>query len=53
TEPGYAQPLLWTARSQTAYQDALSRIITEGADPEAQIKAVVATANAELKRVRS
>ncbi|MEV7708154.1 sugar ABC transporter substrate-binding protein [Streptomyces sp. NPDC088270] len=53
TEHGYAQPLLWTARSQTAYQDALSRIITEGADPEAQIKAVVATANAELKRVRS
>ncbi|WP_329203430.1 ABC transporter substrate-binding protein [Streptomyces sp. NBC_01435] len=53
TEHGYAQPLLWTARSQTAYQDALSRIITEGADPEAQIRAVVATANAELKRVRS
>ncbi|MEE1745701.1 ABC transporter substrate-binding protein [Streptomyces sp. NPDC006641] len=53
TEHGYAQPLLWTARSRTAYQDALSRIITEGADPEAQIRAVVATANAELKRVRS
>ncbi|MFE3942392.1 ABC transporter substrate-binding protein [Streptomyces sp. NPDC059118] len=53
TEYGYAQPLLWTARSQTAYQDALSRVITEGADPEAQIRAVVATANAELKRVRS
>jgi multiple sugar transport system substrate-binding protein len=53
TEHGYAQPLLWTDRSQTAYQDALSRIVTEGADPDAQIKSVVATANAELKRVRS
>lgn len=53
TEHGYAQPLLWTSRSQTAYQDALSRIITEGADPDAQIRSVVATANAELKRVRS
>ncbi|MGW1409750.1 ABC transporter substrate-binding protein [Streptomyces sp. NPDC002403] len=53
TEHGYAQPLLWTERSQTAYQDALSRIITEGAAPDAQIRSVVATANAELKRVRS
>lgn len=53
TEHGYAQPLLWTDRSQTAYQDALSRIITEGADPDAQIRSVVTTANAELKRVRS
>ncbi|GAA1168304.1 sugar ABC transporter substrate-binding protein [Streptomyces hebeiensis] len=53
SEYGAAQPLLWTDRSRTAYQDALSRIITAGADPEAQVRSVVATTKAELKRVRS
>ncbi|MFD3914452.1 ABC transporter substrate-binding protein [Streptomyces sp. NPDC058603] len=53
TDHGYAQPLLWTEKSQTAYQDALSRIITDGADPEAQLRAVIATTRAELERVRS
>lgn len=50
---GYAQPLLWTEKSRTAYQDALSRIITDGAAPDAQLRTVVATTKAELKRVRS
>ncbi|MEV4969776.1 ABC transporter substrate-binding protein [Streptomyces scopuliridis] len=53
TDHGYAQPLLWTEKSRTAYQDALSRIITDGADPDAQLRAVIATTKAELKRVRS
>ena len=34
TEHGYAQPLLWTPTLQTAYQDALSRIIKDGASPD-------------------
>jgi multiple sugar transport system substrate-binding protein len=52
TDYGYAQPLLWTNKSSTAYQDALSRIIKDGADPASQLRPVVATANAELSRVR-
>ncbi|MFH9661156.1 ABC transporter substrate-binding protein [Streptomyces sp. NPDC017248] len=49
---GYAQPLLWTPAAQTAYQDALSRIIKDGADPARELRAVVARVTAELKRVR-
>ncbi|MGW2640188.1 ABC transporter substrate-binding protein [Streptomyces sp. NPDC001348] len=52
TEHGYAQPLLWTPASQTAYQDALSRIIKSGADPESELKSVVRKVSAELARVR-
>lgn len=52
TEHGYAQPLLWTPASQTAYQDALSRIIKDGANPGTELKAVVRTTAAELQRVR-
>ncbi|GHG72813.1 ABC transporter substrate-binding protein [Streptomyces griseocarneus] len=51
-EHGFAQPLLWTAASQTAYLDALNRVIKEGADPGAQLRAVVRTAGAELRRVQ-
>ncbi|WP_078876427.1 sugar ABC transporter substrate-binding protein [Streptomyces sp. 150FB] len=51
TDHGHAQPLLWTTKSSTSYQDALSRIIKDGADPAAQVKSVVATAQAELTRV--
>jgi multiple sugar transport system substrate-binding protein len=49
---GKAQtPLLWTPKCGTAYSDALSRIIKDGADPATQLKSVIATVNAELKRV--
>lgn len=50
TEYGYAEPLLWTPASRTAYQDALSRIIKSGADPADQLKSVVRTVRAELAR---
>ncbi|WP_424887589.1 ABC transporter substrate-binding protein [Streptomyces sp. XH2] len=47
---GYAQPLLWTVAAQSAYQDGLSRIIKEGADPEREVRAAVGRAAEELKR---
>ncbi|WP_205576618.1 ABC transporter substrate-binding protein [Streptomyces alfalfae] len=50
TEYGYAEPLLWTPASRTAYQDALSRIIKSGADPDDQLRSVVRTVRAELAR---
>ncbi|MYX95719.1 extracellular solute-binding protein [Streptomyces sp. SID486] len=53
TEHGYAQPLLWTPASQTAYQDALSRIIRNGAGPEGELRAVVRKVRAELDRVNT
>ncbi len=52
TEHGHANPLLWTPASNNALLDALSRIIKDGADPAAQVKAVVKKATAELKRVQ-
>ncbi|MEU6480833.1 sugar ABC transporter substrate-binding protein [Streptomyces sp. NPDC047017] len=52
TDHGHAQPLLWTPAAQTAYQDALSRIIKDGANPESELKAVVRKVSAELDRVR-
>ncbi|MFC9929522.1 ABC transporter substrate-binding protein [Streptomyces sp. NPDC127190] len=52
TDHGYAQPLLWTPAAQTAYQDALSRIIRDGADPEREMRGVVAKAEEELRRVK-
>ncbi|MEW2508843.1 sugar ABC transporter substrate-binding protein [Streptomyces sp. NPDC046870] len=52
TDHGYAQPLLWTPASQTAYQDALSRIIRDGAGPERELRAVVRKVSAELDRVK-
>ncbi|GGL93915.1 sugar ABC transporter substrate-binding protein [Streptomyces fumigatiscleroticus] len=51
TDHGYAQPLRWTPASQTAYQDALSRIIKGGADPERELRTVVREVRAELDRV--
>ncbi|MEU8029455.1 sugar ABC transporter substrate-binding protein [Streptomyces sp. NPDC049099] len=53
TDHGYAQPLLWTPASQTAYQDALSRIITSGADPASELRAVVRKVTGELARVKN
>ncbi|MFD7601566.1 ABC transporter substrate-binding protein [Streptomyces mirabilis] len=52
TEHGYAQPLLWTPAGQTAYQDALSRIIKSGANPESELRVVVRKVSAELDRVK-
>ncbi|MFD8543987.1 ABC transporter substrate-binding protein [Streptomyces sp. NPDC059649] len=52
TEYGYAEPLLWTTADRTAYQDALSRIIKDGANPESELKGVVRKVNAELQRVK-
>ncbi|MFJ9468558.1 ABC transporter substrate-binding protein [Streptomyces caniferus] len=52
TEHGYAEPLLWTTPDRTAYQDALSRIIKGGANPESELKAVVRKVEADLRRVK-
>ncbi|MFI1499668.1 ABC transporter substrate-binding protein [Streptomyces platensis] len=52
TEYGYAEPLLWTTADRTAYQDALSRIIKDGANPESELRTVVRKVNAELQRVK-
>ncbi|WP_030618469.1 ABC transporter substrate-binding protein [Streptomyces sclerotialus] len=52
TDHGYAEPLLWTTASKTAYQDALSRIIKNGANPESELTAVVRKTGTELDRVR-
>ncbi|MFB0617323.1 ABC transporter substrate-binding protein [Streptomyces sp. AGS-58] len=52
TDHGYAQPLLWTPAGQTAYQDALSRIIRNGADPARELRPVVGKVSAELDRVK-
>ncbi|MGA4842054.1 ABC transporter substrate-binding protein [Streptomyces sp. G45] len=52
TRYGYAEPLLWTTASRVAYQDALSRIIKSGANPESELRSVVRKAAAELSRVK-
>ncbi|MET8012516.1 sugar ABC transporter substrate-binding protein [Streptomyces sp. NPDC005271] len=52
TDHGHAEPLLWTPASKTAYQDALSRVIKGGANPESELRAVVRKADAELRRVQ-
>ncbi|MEU8870572.1 sugar ABC transporter substrate-binding protein [Streptomyces javensis] len=52
TDHGHAEPLLWTSASRTAYQDALSRIIKGGANPESELRSVVRKTEAELRRVK-
>ncbi|MFB7647373.1 ABC transporter substrate-binding protein [Streptomyces sp. NPDC056084] len=52
TDHGYAQPLLWTPALQTAYQDALNRIIKDGASADSELRAVVRRAKDELQRVK-
>ncbi|MGW5821546.1 sugar ABC transporter substrate-binding protein, partial [Streptomyces noursei] len=52
TDHGYAEPLLWNTADRNAYQDALSRIIKSGANPESELKSVVRTVNAELQRAK-
>ncbi|MDR3080603.1 MAG: sugar ABC transporter substrate-binding protein [Streptomyces sp.] len=53
TDHGFAQPLLWTPAAQTAYQDALNRIIKDGANPDSQLRTVVRKVSAELDRVKN
>ncbi|MGW5731588.1 MULTISPECIES: ABC transporter substrate-binding protein [Streptomyces] len=52
TDHGHAEPLLWTPASRSAYQDALSRIIKDGANPDDELKKVVRKVSAELGRVK-
>ncbi|TGB16834.1 sugar ABC transporter substrate-binding protein [Streptomyces palmae] len=52
TDHGFAQPLLWTTAARTAYRDALSRIVKDGANPESELRAVVRKTESELRRVR-
>ncbi|MEO7754328.1 MAG: extracellular solute-binding protein [Terracoccus sp.] len=52
TDVGHAQsPLLWTPKCATAFGDAMSRIVKDGADPAGEIAKVKAVAEPELKRV--
>ncbi|MGW2324964.1 ABC transporter substrate-binding protein [Streptomyces sp. NPDC001700] len=53
TEHGHAEPLLWTPASKVAYQDALSRVIKGGANPESELRTVVRKTTSELRRVQS
>jgi multiple sugar transport system substrate-binding protein len=51
---GFTQtPILWSPASDTAYADARSRIIAEGADPESELTAVAEVAAQELDRILS
>ncbi|MDT3398313.1 extracellular solute-binding protein [Streptomyces sp. B1866] len=51
TGHGHALPLLWTTAARTRYQDALNRIIRDGADPEREVRAAVRATRDELRRV--
>lgn len=53
TDHGHAQPLLWTPAIRTLYQDALSRIIKDGANPESELRTVVRKVSSELDRVKN
>lgn len=53
-EKGFAQShMLWTPRCQTAFNDAMSRIVKDGADPKTELAAVKTIVEAELKRIGS
>ncbi|MER7788148.1 sugar ABC transporter substrate-binding protein [Streptomyces sp. NPDC097640] len=52
TDHGFAEPLLWTPASRTAYQDALSRIIKDGASADQELRGVVRKVGVELRRVK-
>lgn len=50
-EKGFAQNhVLWSPKSQTAFVDAMSKIVKDGADPAAQLATLKATVQAELAR---
>ncbi len=46
-------PILWTPKTDTAYSDARTRMIAEGADPAEEIAKVKAVADDELARIAS
>ena len=46
-------PILWTPASGTAYSDARTRMVQEGADPATEISAVKEIVEAELERIAS
>lgn len=51
---GFTQtPMLWSPTSDTAYADARSRIIAEGADPESELNAVADVVEQEVQRILS
>ncbi|NGN65177.1 sugar ABC transporter substrate-binding protein [Streptomyces sp. A7024] len=52
TENGFSNPLIWTTAANNAYNDALSRIIKDGKDPDAELRKVVRKAQSELARVQ-
>ncbi len=52
SDNGFTQkPMLWSPASDTAYADARSRIIAEGADPETELAAVAEVVEQELERI--
>ncbi len=50
---GFANDILWTGALGTAYADAVSRVVLNGADPASEFKTVHDTAKAELKRANA
>jgi multiple sugar transport system substrate-binding protein len=51
---GFTQtPILWSPAADTAYADARTRIIAEGADPETELAPVAEIAQQELDRILS
>lgn len=51
-EYGHAQtPLLWTPKCATAWGDMMSRVVRDGADPQAELEALVPIVEDELERV--
>ncbi|WP_419994750.1 ABC transporter substrate-binding protein [Streptomyces boninensis] len=52
TENGFSNPLIWTTAANSAYNDALSRIIKDGKDPDAELRKAVRKAQSELARVQ-
>ncbi|WP_168582767.1 ABC transporter substrate-binding protein [Gephyromycinifex aptenodytis] len=53
-ENGYVQNhILWSPKSQSSFNDAMSRIVKNGADPKAELDTVKGVVEAELKRFSS
>jgi multiple sugar transport system substrate-binding protein len=51
TDFGHAGSLLWTSTLQQSYLGALSNVVRKNADPQRELAAVAAKAEAEIKRV--
>lgn len=51
-EHGHPQtPLLWTPRAQAAWAEMMGRVVREGAEPQAELDALVPLVEQELERV--